>query len=88
MLGWALDELNIDVDDRDSLEGSYLIKVTPNKGFLSKLLSTVSAQTYQLIIKEVDESQTYVIFVDLSEESDPDVINYSIELFNKIASKF
>jgi len=88
MLGWALDELNIDVDDRDSLEGSYLIKVTPNKGFLSKLLTTVSAQTYQLIVKEVEESQTYVIFVDLSEENDQDIINYSFELFNSIASKF
>jgi len=88
MLGWALDELDIDVDDRDSLEGSYLIKVTPNGGFLSKLLSTVSVQTYQLIIKEVNESKTNVIFVDLSEENDQDIINYSVELFNTIASKF
>jgi len=87
-LGWVLDELSINVEDRDSLEGSYLITITPNQGFLSKLLSTVSDKSYQLIIKEVGELQTYVIFVDLSEENDKDIINYSVELFNTIASKF
>jgi len=88
LLGWALDELSIDVDDRDSIEGSYLIKIIPKKGFLSNLLSISSGQTYQLILKEVADNQTYVIFVDLNEENDQDIINYSNELFNKIAEKF
>jgi len=88
LLGWALDELNIEVEDRDSLEGSYLIKINPNRGFLTKLLSTVSEQSYQLILKDIGDSQTHVIFVDLSEENDQDVISYSAELFNTIASKF
>ena len=87
-LGWALDELSIDVEDRDSLEGSYLIKFSPKKGYLSKLLSSKSDRSYQLIIKEVAEQQTHVIFVDLSEENEQDIINYSVELFNTIASKF
>ena len=88
LLGWALDELNIDVEDRDSLEGSYLIKINPIRGFLTKLLSTVSDKSYQLILKEVGDSQTHVIFVDLSEENDQNIINYSAELFNTIALKF
>tara|TARA_B100000795_G_scaffold199948_1_gene153767 strand:+ start:493 stop:1551 length:1059 start_codon:yes stop_codon:yes gene_type:complete len=88
LLGWALDELSIEVEDRDSLEGSYLIKVTPNKGFLSKLLSTLPVQTYQLIIKEVGELQTHILFVDLSEENEQDIIDFSSELFNNIAEKF
>jgi outer membrane protein assembly factor BamC len=88
LLGWALDELSIDVEDRDPLEGSYLIKFSPSQGLLSKLLSTVSDKSYQLIVKEVGELQTHVIFVDLSEENDEDIINYSYELFNAIASKF
>ena len=88
LLGWALDELSIDVDDRDSVEGSYLIKVVPKKGFLSKLLSTVSEQTFQLVLKEVGNSQTHVIFVDLSEENDQAIISFSSELFNNIAEKF
>ena len=88
-LGWALDELGVEVDDRDSIEGSFLIKATPNKGFFSKILGSMDRQkTYQLIIKEVGESQANVIFVDLSEENEQDIINYSVELFNTIASKF
>jgi len=88
-LGWALDELGVDVDDRDSIEGSFLIKANPNKGFFSKILGSMDRRkTYQLIIKEVGESRTNVIFVDLSEENEQDIINYSVELFNTIASKF
>ena len=89
LLGWALDELSVDINDRDSLEGSYFINVTPNKGFFSKLLSTASiTKTYQLILKEDTSSQTKVIFVDLSEEDDEKTISYSAELFDQIASKF
>ena len=88
-LGWALDELGIDIDDRDNIEGSYFIKVNSSKGLFSKLLSSAgSTKTYQLIVKEFDDSQTYVIFNDLSEENDSDTKNYSNELFNSIASKF
>ena len=88
-LGWALDELGVDVDDRDSIEGSFLIKATPNKGFFAKILGSIDKDTtYQLVIKEVGASQSTVIFVDMSEENDQDIINYSIELFNQIASKF
>ena len=89
LLGWALDELSIDVEDRDQIEGSYLINVTPNKGFFSKILATASlTKTYQLILKEDMNSQTKVIFVDLSEENDEKTISYSAELFDQIASKF
>ena len=88
-LGWALDELGVDVDDRDSLEGSYFIKANPKKGLFSKILGAIDKQkTYQLIVKEGENSQTRVIFVDLSEENEDDTISYSIELFNNIASKF
>jgi len=89
LLGWALDESGVDIEDRDSLEGSYFINITPNKGFFSKLLTTASiTQTYQLILKENTSSQTNVIFVDLSEENDEKIISYSAELFDQIASKF
>ena len=88
-LGWALDELNIDIIDRDPIEGSYFINEKPGTGYFSKLLNVAgSTKTYQLIIKEVDELSTYVYFVDLSEEDEDDSLNYSFELFNQIASKF
>ena len=89
LLGWALDESGVDIEDRDSLEGSYFINVTPNKSFFSKLLATASiTKTYQLILKEDTSSRTNIIFVDLSEENDEKIISYSEELFDQIASKF
>jgi len=89
MLGWALDELDVEIDDRDQVERSYSINVTPDKSFFSKLLATAKiTKTYQLILKEDTSAQTKVIFVDLSEENDEKTISYSAELFNQVASKF
>ena len=88
-LGWALDELDVDVEDRDAIDGSYFIKLTKDKGFFSKLLSAVSSgQTYQLIVKQLDETYSPVIFIDLSEENAQDTIDYSFDFFNELATKF
>jgi outer membrane protein assembly factor BamC len=88
-LGWALDELDVDIEDRDAIDGSYYIKDTAKQGFFSKLLSTVSSnKTYQLIVKQLDESYSQVIFVDLSEENEQDTIDYSFDFFNELATKF
>ena len=88
-LGWALDELDVDVEDRDVIDGSYYINVVEDKGFFSKLLSTASlTQTYQLVVKQLDESNSQVIFVDLSEENEQDTIDYSFDFFNELATKF
>jgi outer membrane protein assembly factor BamC len=89
LLGWALDELSIDIEDRDQIEGSYFINVDSDKGFFSRLLpSSASSKTFQLILKEDVNSQTKVIFVDLSEEDNQKTVGYSMELFDQIASKF
>ena len=88
-LGWALDELDVDIEDRDAIDGSYFINITKDKGFFSKLLSTASlTQTYQLVVKQLDESYSQVIFVDLSEENEQDTIDYSFDFFNELATKF
>ncbi len=88
-LGWALDELDVDVEGRDVIDGSYYINVVSDKGFFSKLLSTASlTQTYQLLVKQLDESYSQVIFVDLSEENEQDTIDYSFDFFNELAAKF
>ena len=89
-LGWALDELKyVDIEDRDVIDGSYFINVMLDKGFFSKLLSTSSnTKTYQLVVKQLDESYSQVIFVDLSEENEQDTIDYSFDFFNELATKF
>ena len=88
-LGWALDELNVDVEDRDVIEGSYFINVYASKGFFAQLLNTKSnTNTFQLVVKQLDESQSQVIFVDLSEENEQNTIDYSFDFFNELATKF
>lgn len=88
-LGWALDEIGIDVEDRDLIDGSFFIKVTPNSGFFSSLIRTVgSTKSYQLYIKQIDNSYSEVYFVDLTQENNQDTIDYSFELFKMISSKF
>jgi len=39
-------------------------------------------------VKQIDETQSQVIFVDLSEENEQDTIDYSFDFFNELAAKF
>jgi len=88
-VAWSLDELSVDINDIDELSGSFYITVTPDRGFFSELLNTVSSiKTYQIVLKEDISSRTKVIFVDLKDENDSEAIQYSKELFDQIASKF
>lgn len=85
-LGWALDELDVDIEDRDPIEGSYFINISPNKRFFSAFLN--KKKVYQLYVKQIDESLSEVIFLDLANENDEDTLSFSFEFFNKLASKF
>jgi|TARA_B110000259_G_scaffold118710_1_gene134991 outer membrane protein assembly factor BamC len=88
-LGWALDELGVDIEDRDSVDGSYYIKVQPDKGFFSKLLSsTGSIESLQLYVKQTSDSSSEVYFIDLSQENKEETIAYSFEFFTAVSNKF
>ena len=79
----------MDISDRDQLSGSFYIKVTPDRGFFSALINTVSSvKTYQIVLIEDNSATTKVIFVDLKEENDSEAIQYSTELFEQISLKF
>ena len=88
-LGWALDELSIEIEDRDNLDGTFYIKIPKNKGFFTKLLSTTSDfTTYKLLVKEVDKSYSTVLISELSGQDDEKTIEFSYEFFEQIVSKF
>ena len=88
-LGWGLDELNVDVEDRDVIEGSYLsMSMLVRDSFASLINTKSNTNTYQLVVKQIDESHSQVIFVDLSEENEQDTIDYSFDFFNELATKF
>jgi outer membrane protein assembly factor BamC len=88
-LGWALDELSIEIEDRDNFDGSYYVKIPKNKGFFTKLLSTSSNYlTYKLLVKEVEKTTSQVIISELSGQDDQKTIEFSYEFFENILTKF
>jgi len=88
-LGWALDELDVDIEDFDVTEGSYYVNIATNKGFFARLIpSSIQSKTYQLFVKELDKENAVVVFNDLSEENEQDTIDFSFDFFNEIAAKF
>ena len=88
-LGWALDELDVDIEDLDVTEGSYYVNIVTKKGLFARLLpSSVQSKTYQLFVKELDKANSIVVFNDLSEENEQDTIDFSFDFFNEIAAKF
>jgi len=89
LLGWALDELNIEIEDRDLQEGSYYVKASTSKGFFSNLLKAASlVSTYKIVVRETGINETEVNFIELNDERDEKTLKYSYEFFNDIASKF
>ena len=88
-LGWALDELDVDIEDLDVTEGSYYVNIVTKKGFFARLIpSSIQSKTYQLFVKELDKANSIVVFNDLSEENEQDTIDFSFDFFNEIAAKF
>ena len=88
-LGWALDELDVDIEDLDVTEGSYYVNIVTKKSFFARLIpSSIQSKTYQLFVKELDKANSVVVFNDLSEANEQDTIDFSFDFFNEIAAKF
>ena len=89
-LGWALDELGVDIEDSDAIEKSYYVNLARTKegGFFSKLIG-MSAEniSIQLIVKQREEG-SQVIFYDLSEADEQKTIDYSFIFFKEISNQF
>ena len=89
-MGWALDELGVDIEDSDAIEKSYYVNLVRTKegGFFSKLIG-MSAEniSIQLIVKQREEG-SQVIFYDLSEADEQKTIDYSFIFFKEISNQF
>jgi len=90
-LGWALDELDVDIEDSDPFEQSYYVNLvrTNDRGFFSKLMGK-SAETIsvQLVVKQLEEGHSQVVFNDLSEENEQKTIDFSFIFFKELADQF
>jgi outer membrane protein assembly factor BamC len=90
-LGWALDELEVDIEDSDPFEQSYYVNLVRvnDRGFFSKLMGK-SAETIsvQLVVKQLEEGHSQVVFNDLSEENEQKTIDFSFIFFKELAGQF
>ena len=90
-LGWGLDGLDVDIEDSDAFEQSYYVNLTRtnDSGFFSKLIGkSTESISVQLLVKQLEEGHSQVVFHDMSEENDQKTIDFSFIFFKELANKF
>ena len=90
-MNWALDQLNIDIEDKDIKEKSFYIRtVRPSdRGILSSILGDEALyKNFQISVKSIDENKSDVLFTDISGENEQETKDYSYEFFQKIQKLF
>ncbi len=90
-VGWAIDQLDIDVEDKDVKEGSFYINIarTQDKGLFSRIFGDSSIKKpFQILVRQTSSNTTEVYFNDISEENEQSTIDFSHEFFGNIAKQF
>jgi len=90
-IGWALDQLNVDVEDKDVKEGSFYINIarTEDQGIFSKMFGDDAIKkTFQILVKQISTNTTEVYFNDISDENEQATVNFSHEFLGNIAKQF
>jgi len=90
-ISWAIDQLKVDLDEKDIKEKSFYIRMAnPEKvGFISRVFGDEAIKkVFQLSLRNPNKDTTEVIFRDLSEENPEELKKYSYEFFEKIAKIF
>jgi len=90
-LAWALDQLNIDIYDKDLKERAIYINIarTSDQGFFTWIFGDDAVRkNFQIMLQPKDKSSTDVFFNDVSEENEDDTKEFSKEFFMNIAKQF
>ncbi|MDG2395444.1 outer membrane protein assembly factor BamC [Candidatus Thioglobus sp.] len=90
-IGWALDQLNVDVEDKDVKEGSFYINIarSVDQGLWSRMFGDDAIKkSFQIMVKQINSDTTEVYFNDLSEENEQETIDFSYEFLGDIAKQF
>jgi|ETNmetMinimDraft_8_1059916.scaffolds.fasta_scaffold16749_2 outer membrane protein assembly factor BamC len=90
-VGWALDELNIDIEDKDIKERSFYVELgdTEEGSFLSNLfVDKIFNRSFQILVRQSGDNLTEVYFNDLSEKNEKEIIDFSHEFLGNIAQLF
>jgi len=90
-LAWAIDQLNLELEDRDIKEKSFYLRAANPKdlGIMSALFGDEPLKnTIQLSVNSLTENTTEVYFNNISEKNPSETKDYSQYLFNMISKVF
>tara|TARA_B110000914_G_scaffold223188_1_gene238151 strand:+ start:2052 stop:3134 length:1083 start_codon:yes stop_codon:yes gene_type:complete len=90
-LGWALDELDVDMEDSDAFEKSYYVNLAREneRSLFSRLIGNdADTISVQLTVKQLEQGRSQVTFNDLSEKDEQKTIDYSFIFFKEISNQF
>jgi len=90
-ISWALDQMRIDIDDKDMMENTFYINSarTSDLGVMSMIFGDDAIKkSYQIIVKQKSANQTEVYFNDVSELNEKETKDFSYDFFRKVVEQF
>ncbi len=87
-VSWALDSLNIDVEDKDLQEGTFYVGANianKKKGWFARLFDTSSVHTFQILVRQTSHDVTEVSLNELSGANQAQIIHFNQEFLTKLA---
>ncbi len=86
-VGWALDRLSINIDDKDKKESSFYISTArdQDKGFWSKFLGDKAIQkSFQILVRQINHDTTEIL-VNILSSNEKDSLAFNKAFLERIA---
>ena len=90
-IAWVLNDLNIEIETKDIKEKAFYIRIAraSDKGIFTKMFGDDAVrQVFRISLKPINDSQTEVIFFDVSEKNENETKEFSFDLMKQIKDKF
>jgi len=90
-VSWALNNMNLDIEDRDIKEKSFYINIarTSDKGFFTKIFGDDAVKkVFRLSLRLNSNQETELVFYDVSEKNEEETKQFSNDLMQEISEQF
>lgn len=90
-VAWALNDLSLEIESKDVKEKAFYIKAARNadKGIFTKLFGDDAVrQVFRVSLKSINDTNTEVLFFDVSEKNENETKEFSFDLMKQIKDKF
>jgi len=88
---WALDQLDVEIEDKDILEKAFYVKMvrTSDMGFFTRVFGDEAVKkTFRVSLKVINDNKTEAIFYDISGENEIETKEFSKDFFINIQKQF